>query len=75
MSPMDDFRQTIELVIPFAERFKARLLELGKTRGKTRCPRHPDAAEPVWIRGRIAGSRNHFAMACDDPACIMRMME
>lgn len=72
----------VKVVVPFAGKLKAKMMSPdGKTVLKhsvrTRCPRrdHADESRIHWIHARIVGTRNHMHMACDDPACIMRMME
>lgn len=68
------FSRQVEVVMPFAEKLKRRMLDLRKFSVRVRCPQHPKD-QVHWVTARIAGSRNHLHFACDDPDCMMRMME
>lgn len=73
---LEHFERTLDVVLPFAEKLKKIMVDGGKRRVRTRCPReHKDQSKLHWVRARISGPRNHMWMACDDPECIMRMME
>lgn len=68
--------RVIEIVIPFAGKVKARMQSLGKRSVRVKCPQHdtPKGSGP-YVHARLAGARDHLHMACDEPTCIMRMME
>ena len=62
-------------VLAFGLKLKARLIEIGRTAGRARCPAsHPDGAKP-YVHMRLVGPKKHLRLWCDDPNCHMRMME
>jgi hypothetical protein len=63
-------------VLPFAGKAKTRMQKLGKRRVRFKCPEHDTpASEGPYVTAVLAGRRDHLHMACEDPACVMRMME
>lgn len=70
MTTRDEFQQTIAQVLPVAMKLKKVMLAKNITWAKTECPECGG-----WLHGRIAGPRKHLHMACENPSCIMRMME
>lgn len=70
------FRRVASIVLPFGVKVKARMQKLGKRRVRVKCPEHETpATEGPYVTAVLAGPRDHIHMACEDAACIMRMME
>lgn len=69
MTELSERMQHFEQIIETASKFKKRMLDKKLKRARTTCPRCGGE-----LYGSIAGSRNHFHMACKG-ACGMSMME
>lgn len=70
------FRRIASVVLPFGMKVKARMQKLGKRRVRVKCPQHSTpTTEGPYVTAVLAGPRDHIHMACEDAACIMRMME
>lgn len=67
---LESFRQIVGKVLPIAMKLKKKMLAKNIGHAKTECPECGS-----WLHGRIAGKRQHLHMACENPACFMRMME
>lgn len=69
-----EFAKIISEVLPWAAKFKAQMLKLPAYKARKKCP-NPAHVDTKYVHARIAGRRNHFHMACEDPSCYYRMME
>jgi len=71
MSGFENVGKTIE----FALRLKADMQKIGKSRGRRKCPREHADGQEHYVHARLLGAKQHIHMACDDPACDLRLME
>lgn len=69
MTVLSERMKQFEQIIETAEKFKKRMLDKKLKRAWTTCPRCGGE-----LHASIAGSRNHFHMACKG-GCGMSMME
>lgn len=71
----DRMRAVIDTVIPFASTMKKLMIDRRLTRARMKCTQTHEDGLQHYVHATISGSRSHMHMACDDPRCIMRMME
>lgn len=71
----EEFERRAASAVVVGMRLKGRLIELGRTNGRHKCPEAHTDGQEHYIRVSLAGRKNHLRMACDDPTCLMRMME
>lgn len=71
----EEFRRRAASAVTLGMRLKHRLIELGRTSGRHKCPEPHADGKDHHIRVSLAGRKNHLRMQCDDPTCLMQVME
>lgn len=67
-----DLAETVNLVLPFAFKLKAKMQARHLRRARTKCPQ-PGCEGTV--HATLNGRKDHIHLGCDAPGCSVRMLE